>query len=137
MLRQCRHDGVDVVDAAAPGAAADALQRRPQPRVVGQRRVGGQIGARGARPAAACLARGRARRCRVADEIDASPSSCRQSIDDLDQVAVAHFADRPAGQCLGPDVADAGAGADARETGVGDHGDLLAPSERCFSAAVI
>ncbi len=43
-----------------------------------------------------------------------------------DQVAVADPPDRPAGEGFGADVADAGAGRDAREPGVGDDGDLLA-----------
>ena len=39
-------DRVDIVDAAAPRAAADVLQRRPQARVVGQQRIGREVGAR-------------------------------------------------------------------------------------------
>ena len=46
--------------------------------------------------------------------------------DDPDEVAVAELADRPAGQRLGADVSDAGAGGNAREPGVGQDRDVLA-----------
>ena len=39
-------DGVGVVDAAAPGAAADGLQGGPEPGVVGQVGVGREVGVR-------------------------------------------------------------------------------------------
>ena len=55
--------------------------------------------------------------------------------DDPDQVAVADPADRSSRERLGADVADAGAGGDAREPGVGQDGDLLAERE-VLSAAV-
>jgi hypothetical protein len=42
LLRECLFNGIDVVDAAAPGAAAEFLQQRPQTRIVRQVRVGGQ-----------------------------------------------------------------------------------------------
>ena len=57
------------------------------------------------------------------------PSRRLRSIDDANQVAVAHLADRAAGQGLGADVADAGAGGDAGEAGVGEHGDVAAPRQ--------
>ena len=54
------------------------------------------------------------------------PSSFTRSIDDLDQVAIPHLADRSAGQRFRRDVADAGAGGDAAEARVGDHRHVLA-----------
>ena len=53
-----------------------------------------------------------------------------------DQVAVAEFADRAAGQRFGADVADAGPGGDAGEAGVGDTATCL-PNFRCLRADVI
>ena len=61
----------------------------------------------------------------VADEVDAAFELVAVD-DDLDAVAVAHLADRAAGQRLRADVADAGAGRDAGEAGVGQHRDVLA-----------
>jgi hypothetical protein len=57
--------------------------------------------------------------------------------DDFDDVAVAHFADGAAGQRLGRNVADAGAGGDAAETRVGDHRHVLAEIQVAWSAEVI
>jgi hypothetical protein len=45
---------------------------------------------------------------------------------DLDDIAVLEEADRPADRGLGADMADAEAARAARETAVGDQGDLLA-----------
>ena len=45
---------------------------------------------------------------------------------DRDQIAVAQLADRPAGERLGADVADAGARGDAGEARVGEQGDAAA-----------
>ena len=65
-------DPIDVVDAAAPGAAADVLQRGPQPRVVGEVGVGLEVDRPAAvRPGLARLLRERARSSGVADEVDA------------------------------------------------------------------
>ena len=61
----------------------------------------------------------------LADHVDRAFEA--NAIDgDLDQVAVADLAERPSRERLGADVADAGPGRDAREPGVGDHGDVLA-----------
>jgi hypothetical protein len=38
---------IDVINAAAPGAATDLLESRPESRVVGESRVGFQIGVNG------------------------------------------------------------------------------------------
>ena len=46
---ECGDDGVDVVDAAAPGAAADLLERGPEARVIGEIGIRGEVGARRAR----------------------------------------------------------------------------------------
>ena len=47
---EVREDGVDVVDAAAPGPAPRLLERGPEARVVGQGRVGREVGPRLFRP---------------------------------------------------------------------------------------
>src|SRR5437016_14172912 len=49
--------------------------------------------------------------------------------DDANAVAVAQLAERAAGQCLRADVTDAGPGADAGKTGVGDQGHFAPPRE--------
>ena len=54
------------------------------------------------------------------------PSRFTRSITISMSVAVPDLADRAAGERLGRDVADAGAGGDAAEARVGDHGDVLA-----------
>src|SRR5262249_38301739 len=64
----------------------------------------------------------------LADQIDAALQAVAVD-EDLDAVAVAHLADRPARQRLGSDVADARSGRDAGETGVGQHGHILAETE--------
>src|ERR1700722_1836798 len=46
--------------------------------------------------------------------------------DNFNLVAVAHLADGPAGKRLGRDVANAGAGRNAAETRIGQHGYVLA-----------
>ena len=48
---------------------------------------------------------------------------------DLDRVAVAQLAERTAGQRLGPDVADARAGAHARKTRVGHDRHFVSPGQ--------
>src|SRR5262249_37405152 len=118
------HDRVDVVHAAAPRSAARLLQRRPQPRVVRDVGVGGKIGARqaGREHARALLRRERA--AVFADEIDRALEPVAID-DDTDRVAVSNAADRPAGERLGADVADAGAGRNTGEARIGDHRDVL------------
>ncbi len=60
-----------------------------------------------------------------ADQIDRADQPI--GIDnDANQIAVADFSDRAAGQRFGSDVADAGTGADAGKPCVGEHGDLAA-----------
>ena len=82
-------DFVHVIDTAAPGAPAHFLQRGPEARVVGEVRVGGQVGdgaagaaARTAAPSSGCSA---ARHGRPGRRL---PVRLTRSIDDLDQVAV-------------------------------------------------
>ena len=67
-------------------------------------------------PSVPSAARRRGRSCLPGAAVDHDP----------DQVAVAQLADRAAGQRLGADVADAGAGGDAGEARVGEDGDVLA-----------
>src|SRR5438132_7914565 len=62
----------------------------------------------------------------VADEIDTAFEV--DSINDNSHlITVPEFADRPAGECLGAHVPNAGAGRDAAEAGIGNHRDMLAP----------
>src|SRR6202789_1548059 len=49
--------------------------------------------------------------------------------DNLDPVAIHELADGASGERFGRDVADAGAGGDAAETGVGEQGYVLAGRE--------
>ena len=114
--REDLEDRVDVVDAAAPGPAARRPAARPtaacRPAASGS---AARSGSRRTLGAAAAPRRSASNdRAAVADEVDRARRGCTRSIDDPDQVAVAHLADRPAGQRLGADVADAGAGARRR-----------------------
>src|SRR5437867_840001 len=117
-----------VVDTAAPRPAAHLLERGPQPRVVGQIGIGREIGARRARREQARALLDADVAIAVADDIDRSLQAVAIH-DDLDQVAVLHFADGAAGQRLRADVTDARAGGDAGEAGVRDDGDVLAPRQ--------
>src|SRR5881628_316539 len=102
-------DRVDVVDTATPRPSADVLQRRPQPRVIGQIGVGRQIGAwRSRREHARALVDPEVA-IAVAHEIDRALQAIAVD-DDLDQVAVQHLADGTARERFRTDVADAGAG---------------------------
>src|SRR2546425_7378190 len=65
-------DGVDVVDAAAPRAAADLLERGPQPRVGRQIGIGGEVGTRRARGEHARAFLGGEALAAVTHEIDAA-----------------------------------------------------------------
>src|SRR5262245_29012975 len=109
-VRQRRPDGVNVVDAAAPDTATRLLKRGPQPRVGGQRGVRRKVWpwrARGEHPRAFLRAEG----CLAfANQINRADQPA--AVDgDLDEIAVAHLADRAPCQRLWTDVADAGAGA--------------------------
>src|SRR5208337_1143134 len=105
---QRRDDGVGVVDAAAPGAAGDCLQGRPEAGVVGELGIGRELRvgtAAGEDASTLC-------RSKLAplgpDQVERAPEV--EPIDlDPDQVAVADLAQRAAGECLAADVADAGA----------------------------
>ena len=109
-------DRVRVVDAAAPDAAARLLQRGPEPRVVRQVRIGREVGPRrAARPARVPLF-GAASTVSASPTRSTLPSSALRSITIWIEVAVAHLADRTAGQRLGADVADAGARARRRRS---------------------
>ncbi len=125
--RQTFENSIDVVDAAAPRAAAGALQRRPQPGVGRQRGIGSQIGPRrtGCQPTRTFL--GAEFTIPVTDEVDRADQPAGVDFD-ANLIAVDQFADRPTRQGLGPDVPDAGAGADAGKPGVGHHRHL--PAER-------
>ncbi|MBO9716204.1 MAG: hypothetical protein J7507_05200 [Pseudoxanthomonas sp.] len=94
-------DRVHVVHAAGPGAAADFLQRGPQPGVIGQARMRGdcrmqrtcgeQFGSRGRIEWPVRI---------VADEVDAAFEL--RAVDlDADDVAIAQLAERAAGPLLG------------------------------------
>ena len=65
---------------------------------------------------------------RIADEVDGAGEILSVD-DDLDLVAVLKFADGATGERFGGDVPDAGAGGDAAEARVGEHGDVLAEGE--------
>src|SRR5690606_29375518 len=122
-------DPVHVVDAAAPGAATGILQRRPQAGVGRQarmRRDGRVQRARGQQRRGGV----RIQRCiRVgADEVDAAVQAHPVDLD-AHHVTVAQAPDRPAGQCLRADMADACAGGHAGEARIGDHRHVLAPGQ--------
>ncbi len=121
-------DGVHVVDAAAPGAAARLLERGPEPRVVGQVGIGREVGPGRPRREHARALLGAEHGLAVADQVDRALQAVPVH-DDLDEVAVQHAADGTAGEGLRADVADARAGGHAGEAGVGEDGDLLAPRQ--------
>src|SRR5207249_11370404 len=100
------HDGVDVVDAAAPRASARLLERRPEARVFGQLRVGPDVAAGRTRGEdLRALLRTEAPLA-LADEVDASFQPARVD-HDADAIALPKLPDRAAGERLGPHVADA------------------------------
>ena len=117
---------IDVVDASAPCAAARILQRGPQARVVRQLGIGREVGAR--RP----LAPGFASPASTPIATPSSPTRLTDAFervaidDDLNEIAVAQLADRPARQRFRRHVADARARRDAAEPRVGEHRDVLA-----------
>ena len=115
-------DGVDVVDAAAPGAPADVLEGGPEAGVVGQVGVGRQVGVAGAAGEDAGTGTGAEAFRFVAHQVDAAFEGVPVD-DDFDDVAIGEFADRAAGEGLRTDVADAGTGGEAGEAGVGEDGD--------------
>src|SRR5262249_32832065 len=121
-------DGIDVVDAAAPGPATRLLEKSPEPRVLRQARVRSQILTR--RPA-----RKHARAFLGAEQLPAVPD---QGHAGLEAIPVHHYAhkvaleDTPDGSTcerLGSHVADAGARRDAGEARIRHHRDLLAPGQ--------
>ena len=96
-----RDNGVDIINASAPGSTADALQRGPKACIIRQIRVRRQVRAQWTlrKDAHSFLEA----KCpfAAADQIDAAFEPV--TIDDnLDAVAVTHLADRPAGKRLGP-----------------------------------
>ena len=113
-------DLLDVEDTAAPGAAAGVLQRRPQPGVVWQARIGCKVGARLASLENLRTGFRADVDTALADEVDRAVQR-RAVDDDLDEVTVAQLADRPACERFGRDMADARAGRDAAETRVGEQ----------------
>src|SRR5205823_3130200 len=117
---QGRDDGIHVVDAAAPGAAADALQRGPQARIVRQRLVRRQIGALWTRGEHAGAFLSSKLILSVANQVDASLQPVPVN-DDADPVSVADAADRAASERFRTNMTDAGAGRDAGKASVGDH----------------
>ncbi len=124
---QPRNDGICVIDASTPDAAGSGDESGPEARVVGQRGVRLEIGARRAR----CqfprgeLARGRAVGVAFGKKIDSS-SELVTVDDDADAVTVSEASNGSAGEGFRADVADAGSGGDAAETGVGEDGDVFA-----------
>ena len=124
-----RRDGVHVVDAAAPGAAARLLKRGPEPRVVGQvrDRARGRAAATGA--ASTRAPSSGPKLCSPSPTRSTLPSRRFRSTTMRIRSPSRSLADRAAGQRLGADVADAGAGRDAGEARVGDHRDVLAPGQ--------
>src|SRR5574341_289958 len=119
------NDRLDVKHAATPGAAADLLERGPEARLGRQVWIRRQVLARRPRrehPRALLRAEDPAVR---PDEVHRTGEPLAVD-DDLDQVAVAHLAGRPAGERFGRDVPDAGAGRNAAEPRVRDHGYVLA-----------
>src|SRR5437588_6845788 len=118
-------NGLHVVDAAAPGAAACLLEGRPESRVVRQVGIRREIGARRAAGQGARAFVRAEELLAVADQVDAALEAIAVD-DDLDDVALEHLADRPARERLGSHVTDTGARRDAREARVRQDGDLLA-----------
>src|SRR5438105_4020296 len=111
---QRRDDRIDVIDAATPGAAANALQRGPEARVVRQRRVRRQVGAgrAGGEHSRAFLRP--VFRASLSGQVDASLEAVSVN-DDPDLVSVSHAPDGAARQRLRSNMTDAGAGGDAGE----------------------
>src|SRR5580765_1194441 len=124
-LRDDLDDAFHIKHAAAPGAAADCLQRGPEACVVRQRRV-----RRKARMWSAPCENLRAFLRRetalaFANKINA-PFKFAPVDDDANPIAGAHLADRSARQRFRTDVPDASAGRDTRETRVGQQRHVLA-----------
>ena len=122
---QFRNDFIRVVDTTTPDAAASLHQRRPQARVCGELGMGREV-----RPGFALGEHQRALvraedSVGVADQMDGAGE--RFAIDDdLDLVALKHFANGPGGERFRRDVSDAGARGDAAEARVGEQGNVLA-----------
>lgn len=122
---QAFRDRIHVEDAAAPGAAAGVLQEGPEAGGGGELGVGAEVFADGTGGESG-IPRGEIHGAFQVVAID----------HDFDEIAFAKFADGATGEGFGGDVADARAGGDAAETGVGEHGDVFTEG-RCLSAAVI
>jgi hypothetical protein len=123
------HDGLDVVHASAPRAAAHLLERRPEARVGRKLRIGPEVGARSPRREHARALVGAERASAVADQID-RPLEPMTIDHDLDEIAVLDLADRAAGERLRAGVSDARSGRDAGEARVGQHRHALSPRRR-------
>src|SRR5690242_8300124 len=86
------HNRLDIKHAAAPGAAADRLQRRPQPRIGGELRIGRQVVARRPTLQHALALLGAESFVALADQIDVALQAVAVDYD-LNAVAVANLAD--------------------------------------------
>src|SRR5258707_7290828 len=100
------HDALDVVDAAPPGSAADLLQRRPKACVVRQGTMWRQVPSRFSLRQDSCAFLGAETPFSFADEVNASFET-RAINDDANEVAFAHFADRPVRQRFRSDMPNA------------------------------
>ena len=129
-------DFVRVVNTAAPHSPAGLNQSRPQAGVLRQFGMRMQIRARLPLRQAARAFFLTEEFAEVAHEVQGASQVF--AVDHyLNLVALMDFADRPAGQGLRRDMADASAGGDAAEARVGQDGDMLAMGNACFSAEVI
>src|SRR6185312_9703738 len=113
-------NGFAIVDSTAPRASADILQRCPNSRVVGQRRIRRKIGARGSLAQYARAFAGPHYRSIFADQIDASFQRFTVD-DDFNHVSVADFANWTARQRFRRNMPDAGSGRNTTEPCVRDQ----------------
>ena len=124
-LIESGHDRIGIIDTAAPCAAADRLQRRPEPGVVGQVGIGRELGMRRSVGQHASALFGAELDSVGTDKIE-RPFQLDPVDNDPDHIAVAQLADRSAGQGLGADVSDAGARGNAGESRIGQDRHVLA-----------
>jgi hypothetical protein len=96
---ELRDDGIHIVDAASPNAAAGLNERRPKPRVVRERGMRCEICSRGTRGESAASLFSGERLVSFTDEIDCAVQSAAIN-HDFDHVSLVNATNRTTGERL-------------------------------------
>src|ERR1043166_149910 len=117
-----------IINTTAPRSAAGLLECGPKARIGGQFCGGGKVFSRAPRGQHPRPLPGAEFPAVFTHEIDTALQSAPIN-DDADPISVSEFSDWSARERLRPDMADARAGGNAGEAGVGEQGDVLAERE--------